>query len=117
MPAWVCCRVEHGNLVTEPRELHRQIANRGLTASERLSVRRISRVVELIRIQKSNVHGSTRELVLSLRQMSQELVHAVLESREMQEIRLIEDRLDESGAFVRHQRTTQLHLPLHDQED
>src|SRR5262249_46351263 len=55
--------------------------------------------------------------VLSLCQMRQELVHTILQSREMQEVRLIENQPDESDAFVRCQCTTQLHLFLHDQED
>src|SRR5262249_56212281 len=49
--------------------------------------------------------------------MSQELVHAVLEPCEMQEVTLIENRPEERSAFIWHERTTQLHLPLHDQED
>jgi hypothetical protein len=40
------------------------------------------------------------ELVLSLRQLREKLVHAVLQSCEMQEVRLIENQPDESGAFV-----------------
>jgi len=54
----------------------------------------------LIGIQKGNAHGNTREFVLLLRQLRQEIVHAVLQSCKMQEIRLIENQPDESGAFV-----------------
>jgi hypothetical protein len=49
--------------------------------------------------------------------MRQDLVRGALQSCKMQEIRLIENQSDESGAFAQRERPLQLHLALHDQKD
>ena len=65
----------------------------------------VSRVQKVLKGQDPlHILGSGEQALLHLlHELGQELVHAVPQSCKMQEIRLIENQSDESGAFVRQQ--------------